>query len=107
MKVAAWARGLLRSFASSASESLATGLFALAAMFRAGDGVVLIGKALHPLRSDVAGNLPRPVAGHGPDRAGGSDRDQRVRRRPVAQNPPSAVADDFISSIVKKSDAVR
>jgi translation elongation factor EF-G len=36
------------------------------------------------LRGDVAGNLPCAVAGDGPDRAGGSDRDQRVRRRSVA-----------------------
>ena len=55
------------------------------------------------LRGHVAGNLPRPVAGDGPDRAG----DQRVCRRTVAQNPPPAVADDFVSSIVEKSDAVR
>jgi len=60
------------------------------------------------LRSGVAGNLSRRVAGNGPDRVGGrSDRDQRVRGRPVAQNPPAAVADDFVSVIVENSDAVR
>src|SRR6516162_1587394 len=59
------------------------------------------------LGGDVAGNLSRPVAGDAADRAGGSDRDQRVRRRPVAQNSPAAVADDLVSGIVEKSDAVR
>src|SRR6516165_8921844 len=54
-------------------------------------------------RGHVAGNLPRPVAGDGPDRAG----DQRVRRRSVAQNSPAAVADDLVSGIVEKSHAVR
>src|SRR5215472_14529139 len=59
------------------------------------------------LRGDVAGNLPRPVPGNGPDRAGGSDRDQRVRWSTVAQNPPPAVVDDFVSRIVEESDAIR
>ena len=59
------------------------------------------------LGGDVAGNLSRPVAGDGPDRAGGSDRDQRFRRVSVAQNPPPTVAEDLVSGIVEKSHAVR
>src|SRR5215472_5992559 len=55
------------------------------------------------LGSHVAGNLPRPVAGNGADRAG----DQRVCRGSVAQNAPAAVADDFVSGVVEISDAVR
>jgi hypothetical protein len=50
---------------------------------------------------------PAPLPETVPIVPGGSDRDQRVRRRPVAQNAPPAVADDFVSGIVEKSDAVR